>query len=216
MEPWVAAWRDLEPPWREAYELAWESWRAGSLGIGAVVVDPDGEFVARGRNRILEDRAPDGQIAGTRIAHAELNAVAQLRGEDGFREHALYTTLEPCLGCIGAIRMTMIGTVRFAADDPLWSGVNQLLANNLDVVRHWPRVLGPRDDPLATFARLLPLVRTIEHRPESRFLETYRRELPADLRLAETLAASRVLHGTPDLLDALASVWDALDQTRTR
>lgn len=201
-------WGSLDPPWREAFELAWESWCAGSLGIGAVVSEPGGTIVARGRNRIFEDEAPAGQVAGSRIAHAELNAVAQLPYSDGgLPEHTLYTTLEPCLGCIGAIRMSMIGTVRYAATDPLWSGVNELLAANVDVVRHWPLVDGPLSDGLAVFGFLLPLMHILEERPESRFVATYRRTLPTQVRLAEDLVASREVR---NMADAGATVHDVL------
>lgn len=202
------SWATLEPPWRDAFQLAWESWCAGSLGVGAVVSDPDGAIVARGRNRIFEDEAPAGQVAGSRIAHAELNAVAQLTFSDGgLREHSLYTTLEPCLGCIGAIRMSMIGTVHYAAADPLWSGVNELLAANVDVVRHWPLVDGPRSDALAVLGFLLPLIRTLEERPESKFVETYRQTLPAQVQLAQDLIASGEVR---DMAEAGATVHDVL------
>jgi tRNA(Arg) A34 adenosine deaminase TadA len=61
-----------------AVELAWESFRAGSLGIGAVITR-DGETLATGRNRLAESDPGEVVLAGTSLAHAELNALAKLR-----------------------------------------------------------------------------------------------------------------------------------------
>jgi tRNA(adenine34) deaminase len=71
-------WRDVHAAWRQAFELAWESFVAGSPPVGAVVVAPDGSVVARGRSRRSESMAPHNQLAGSRLAHAEVNALAQL------------------------------------------------------------------------------------------------------------------------------------------
>src|SRR5687767_519310 len=111
----------LEGPWRECFELAWEAFRAGTIPVGAVVTDGSGEIVARGRNRIFEDSAPPRQIAGSWLAHAELNALAELPalravgGRSAFEGHTLYATLEPCALCMGAALMMMVGEVRFSS-----------------------------------------------------------------------------------------------------
>ena len=116
MDAAAQAWEALEPPWRDALELAWEAFQAGTIPVGAVVVDIDGDVIARGRNRIFDAAAPPGQLAGTRIAHAEINALAQLP-PSAYESHVLYTTLEPCLVCFGAAVFSTIGTIRFAAAD---------------------------------------------------------------------------------------------------
>lgn len=63
--------------WNIAFELAWESWCAGSLGIGAVLVDADGRVADRARNRVLEQPG-SGLVAGTLLAHAEMDVLAAL------------------------------------------------------------------------------------------------------------------------------------------
>jgi tRNA(adenine34) deaminase len=68
----------IPTPWRLPFELAWEAFRAGSRPVGAVLVDATGRPVATGRNRSQEPAGPPGQLAGTAIAHAEINALAQL------------------------------------------------------------------------------------------------------------------------------------------
>jgi tRNA(Arg) A34 adenosine deaminase TadA len=74
----VAAWNELGGAWRRTFELAWEAHGRGTIPVGAVIAAPDGEVVAEGRNRIFEGRAPAGELAGTRLAHAEVNALAHL------------------------------------------------------------------------------------------------------------------------------------------
>src|SRR5258708_10811498 len=78
------------------------AYKAGSLPIGAVVVDPAGSIVGRGRNRIVETTVTDQSRAnclfGHRLAHAEVNALVSMdHAAVQARECVLYTTLEPCL-----------------------------------------------------------------------------------------------------------------------
>jgi tRNA(adenine34) deaminase len=95
------AWSDLPDPWREAFGLAWESLHAGSPPVGAVVVNSYGEVVARGGSRRAEREAPPNHLAGSRLAHAEVNALAQLN-VDQHDDHELYVTpraMPALLGC---------------------------------------------------------------------------------------------------------------------
>jgi Cytidine and deoxycytidylate deaminase zinc-binding region len=69
----------LDAAWQRALELAWASFLAGTTPVGAVVTGPDGNMVAEGRGRRYEQ--PDGtgrQLAYCHIAHAEINALAEL------------------------------------------------------------------------------------------------------------------------------------------
>jgi tRNA(adenine34) deaminase len=86
---------DLAPPWGEVFELMWGAYGAGTIPVGAVVVDAGGAVVARGRNRIYDDAA-SGQLGRTRLGHAEVNALAQLRPPSTFERFTLYSALEPC------------------------------------------------------------------------------------------------------------------------
>ena len=92
----IGAWARPDVPWREAFRLAWKAFGAGSIPVGAVVVDESGSVVARGRTRIFETTAAPGQLAGTRLAHAEVNALAQLLPSKRLDRSTLYTTVEPC------------------------------------------------------------------------------------------------------------------------
>lgn len=95
---------------REALAEAEAAGEAGQLPIGAVLV-LDGEIVSRGRNRYLERRS--------QLAHAELEALLG-GGEAVFTRHddcVLYTTVEPCPMCLGALVIADVPHVIFAAHD---------------------------------------------------------------------------------------------------
>src|SRR2546425_13270824 len=113
------AWEELPSPWLQAFELAWESYRAGSPPVGAVVLGPDGAVVARGRSRRSEGAgsAPPNHLAGSRLVHAEINALAQLP-VDHHPGHELYVTLGSCLLCWAGIRIAPVPPVHFAGPGP--------------------------------------------------------------------------------------------------
>ncbi len=80
--------------------------------MGAVVV-VRGELIARAHNRREADRDP--------TAHAELLALrdaSTLLGRWRLHDAALYTTLEPCPMCAGAIIAARVDRVVFGARDP--------------------------------------------------------------------------------------------------
>jgi tRNA(adenine34) deaminase len=91
------------------------------LPIGAAVVDPHGRIVGYGRNRIFEPLAEPpaaGCLSGHRLAHAELNALLSVdHASIRLKQCTLYTSLEPCALCIGAVRMLGMQQVRFACHD---------------------------------------------------------------------------------------------------
>ena len=75
----LGLWDRIGPIWRIAFEEAWAAYVAGTVPVGAVLVDVNGAIVSRGRNRIF-DNAVAGHIGGSRLAHAEVNALLGLTG----------------------------------------------------------------------------------------------------------------------------------------
>jgi tRNA(adenine34) deaminase len=118
------AWRDLSLPWRAAFEEAWTSWCQGSLAVGAVVTDGE-EIVARGHNQIFH--AGPGPISATYMAHAEMNALAQLPARRG-PDYSIYSTFEPCYMCMSTLLMYRVHRVCFASFDPVWAGMHEWLS----------------------------------------------------------------------------------------
>jgi len=90
----------------------------GEVPVGAVVVAPGGEIVARAGNRTRELADP--------TAHAEilaLRAACAAAGSERLPGHDLYVTLEPCPMCAAAIGQARIARLYYGAADPKSGGV---------------------------------------------------------------------------------------------
>lgn len=96
---------------RAAIRLAGEAQQAGNLPIGAVIT-LDGQVVARGKNSIWVPQLNPGR-------HAEIEALRVVPPQLWARasEMTLYTTLEPCVMCMGTILIHRIGRVVFGSHD---------------------------------------------------------------------------------------------------
>lgn len=90
----------------------------GEVPVGAVIVSPEGDVLARAGNRVREDRDP--------TAHAEIiviRAVSALLASERLPGHDLYVTLEPCAMCAAAISFARIRRLYFGAADPKMGAV---------------------------------------------------------------------------------------------
>jgi tRNA(Arg) A34 adenosine deaminase TadA len=201
--------RRVEEPWLSCFQLAWESFQRGSLGIGALLVDGAGAVVATGRNRMSETDAPPGQIAGSLLAHAEFNALAGLPPGE-YTDHTLYSTLEPCLLCTAALRYSHVGTVSYAASDPMWYGIDRIPELNHNMARRWARRVGPIDGPLRTWAGVLPLINALQRGIRS-VVDCYALAMPNVLHVARTLEPEVDRLRAMTLAGALRTVWADLD-----
>ena len=84
----------------------------GDVPVGAVVVNADGDVVAKDHNRREELSDP--------TAHAELlalSAAARFLGDWRLGGHTLYVTLEPCVMCAGAAVWSRLDRIVYAAAD---------------------------------------------------------------------------------------------------
>jgi tRNA(Arg) A34 adenosine deaminase TadA len=122
----------------------------GEVPVGAVVVGPDGEILARAGNRTEADDDP--------TAHAELlalRAAAGVRGSPRLPDCDLFVTLEPCPMCAHAISLFRIRRLVFGAYDPKGGGVDHG-ARIFDAVscHHRPEIIGGvRETEAATLLR---------------------------------------------------------------
>ncbi|MET7337128.1 nucleoside deaminase [Nonomuraea sp. NPDC005650] len=169
--------------------LAWEAFQSGSSPIGAVVLAPTGEVVASGRNRRGEVAGPVGQLFGTSLAHAEVNALTGLPCGN-YSDHVLYTTLQPCSLCTTAVIHCSIGTVRYAAADPLWAGLEALPELNEHVARKWPTWDGPLTSPLSAWQVLCSALFQLRRSQDTPALRAHERHNPDIVRLARTITAT--------------------------
>lgn len=106
----------------------WEAEAAAARGevpVGAVLLSPEGQVLARDGNRVLEQSDP--------TAHAELLALRSAAARLGTPRLVgcdLYVTLEPCPMCAHAVSLARLRRLYYAATDPKGGGVD-----------HGPRVL---------------------------------------------------------------------------
>jgi len=97
---------------REAIAEAHAAEQSGEVPVGAIIVR-NNEIIARGRNRVIADSDP--------TAHAEivaLRAASHALGNYRIEGCDLYTTLEPCAMCAGAILHARIRRLIYGTHDP--------------------------------------------------------------------------------------------------
>jgi tRNA(adenine34) deaminase len=101
----------------QALELAREAGQAGEVPVGAVAV-LDGAVIGRGRNSpiALNDPTAHAEILALREASAALHNY-RLEGV------TVYTTLEPCVMCAGALVAARVARLVFGARDLRFGGV---------------------------------------------------------------------------------------------
>ncbi len=122
---------------RDALREAAAAVSTGDIPVGAVVLDPEGVVIGRGRNRREADADP--------TAHAEVLALreaAAARGEWRLSGCTLVVTLEPCTMCAGAIGLSRVSRLVYGAADARAGAVESLW----DVLRdrrlnHRPEVI---------------------------------------------------------------------------
>lgn len=120
----------VDPRDRDAMRVALDEARAagaqGDIPIGAVVLDADGQVIARAGN--ARERHADP------TAHAEIDALrlaAQALGSWRLDGCTLVVTLEPCPMCAGAVVMSRIDRLVFGA----WNDEYGAAGSAWDLVR---------------------------------------------------------------------------------
>lgn len=121
----------------EAIAEAEAAFAAGEVPIGAVVVH-SGRVVGRGHNRTAGSGQP--------FEHAEMVALwdaVRTVGASSLEACALYSTIEPCVMCIGAAILSRVPRVVFGAREPRTGACESLFAiQNEPRLMHRPVVLG--------------------------------------------------------------------------
>ena len=121
---------------KAALELAREAGRAGEAPVGAVVV-MGGVVVGRGRNAPVASSDPS--------AHAEMLALREAATRSGnyrLEGATVYSTLEPCVMCAGALVAARVERLVFGARDLRFGGVrskfriadSELLNHRVEIV----------------------------------------------------------------------------------
>jgi tRNA(adenine34) deaminase len=115
----------------QAIELAREAERAGEVPVGAVAV-MGGRVIGRGRNSSIGLNDP--------TAHAEMLALRE--AASAVRNYrlegvTLYSTLEPCVMCAGALVAARVARLVFGARDLRFGGVRgKFKLADSDILNH--------------------------------------------------------------------------------
>ncbi|MCK4670257.1 MAG: nucleoside deaminase [Nanoarchaeota archaeon] len=120
-----------------ALEEARKAYSNGDYPVGAVLVI-DGKFVDSGRNALYSNKNWVSH-AELRLLNANANIIREKRKNNSKVE--LYTTLEPCLMCMGTAVLNRISRIVVACPDP-HGGAAHLDPKHLTsfYVRKWPKI----------------------------------------------------------------------------
>jgi tRNA(adenine34) deaminase len=117
---------------KRALELAATAAGLGEAPVGAVILDADGRLLAEAHNAPI--------TTGDPTAHAEILAVraaAQALGNYRLAGTTLYTTLEPCVMCAGALVHARVKRLVFGARDLRFGGVrSKFRLADSDILNH--------------------------------------------------------------------------------
>lgn len=105
----------------EAIRFAELAVEAGEVPVGACLVSENGDLIAVAYNRTITNNDP--------TAHAEILAVREAAGRIGnyrLTGTTLYTTIEPCVMCAGALVNARVKRLVYGARDERFGAVETL------------------------------------------------------------------------------------------
>ena len=158
-----------------------------------------------------------GRVTVTKhqLAHAELNALLAMIEPEPYltiREWTLFTTMEPCPLCMGAIYMSGLRQVEYAARDP-YAGAVDVLGKTPYYARKAMRVNGPYPllEVVSGALNVAQMMEDSENRAE--FLRgQWRGVMPEAVALGEQLFAEQALpqwrvagHTAAEMYNAIAA-----------
>jgi tRNA(adenine34) deaminase len=131
----------MPDPHREFMQMAIaEAVKAGQIEevpVGAVLVDAEGAVVTRAHNETITRKDPS--------AHAEMlviRAASEMLNNYRLAGMRLFTTIEPCIMCMGAIIHARLDEVVYGAQDPKWGAAGSLYDFSTDPrLNHRPHVV---------------------------------------------------------------------------
>lgn len=126
---------DYEYFMKRALELAHRAYESDEVPIGALIVF-ENEIIAKAFNQ--KESRPSA------LAHAEVMAIEEASKKLGrwrLSGCLLFTTLEPCVMCSGAILQSRIDKVVYGADDPKGGGQSLFQLLNHPRLNHHPEIV---------------------------------------------------------------------------
>ncbi len=116
IELWISA----------AIEQAEKSWNEGGIPIGAVLVDEQGDIVARGHNERVQSGDP--------ILHAEMTCIRNAGRRRDWSRCTMVSTLSPCPMCSGAAVLYRIPRVIVGEHKTFMGAEDWMRSNGIELV----------------------------------------------------------------------------------
>lgn len=110
-----------------AYKEALKAYKKGDVPVGAIIVK-DNKIIARSYNKKEKNN--------NAIKHAEIDVIEKSCKKLKtwhLEECILYTTLEPCLMCAGAIIQSRINKIHYSSENPNFGEINQIKKYNKQI-----------------------------------------------------------------------------------
>ncbi len=113
--------------WIEAaLAQAEESWAQGGIPIGSVLVNPDGQIIARGHNERVQNGDP--------TAHAEVVCIRNAGRRRDWKQLTLVSTLSPCPMCSGTAILFQIPRVIIGENRTFMGAEDWMRTNDIELV----------------------------------------------------------------------------------
>jgi tRNA(adenine34) deaminase len=179
-------WGELPKHWQRCFEQVWESYKNGSFPIGAVITDEKDNIIATGRNKVYENQCHSNEICNNKIAHAEINAILKINNletNEARRHYKIYSSMEPCPLCFGAITMSGIRNIHYAARDSL-AGATNLQKGNDHLRQKNFNIKGPH--PLLEMVQFVIITDFILRRGHDvvRIIQPWKQDCPIAIEIA--------------------------------
>jgi tRNA(adenine34) deaminase len=198
-------WQSIGKPWQTAFAQGWEAFTNGSIPIGAVITDENDEIISTGRNRILEH-----DVKNPKIAHAELECLLNLdlSAYPNIKQYTLYTCMEPCPMCFGAIVMGNLRHLKVAARDSycgaVYLGETDAYIKSKNINIEFVR------DTLAVVQIALQTYFELKHNDGKRniVIDHFEKDNSTAVRIADTLYSEKYLDACVHNLVEINDVFD--------
>lgn len=121
----------------EAVKEALKAQSKGEVPIGAVIADLEGRIISKAHNTVINDNNVS--------SHAEINAIKKASSTlNNYRltNTVLYSTVEPCVMCMGAVIHARIKRIVFGTHDIKWGAAGSLYSFHENRrLNHMPEVV---------------------------------------------------------------------------
>ena len=183
-------WKDLPEQWKAVFCEAWDAMKSGSVPSGAVIYDREGNLLAESHNGFKNTNV------NPYTSHSCINAINQLslRNVESNSGLTIYSSMEPCFMCLGAIAISNIKEIHSASRDLFYGATHHLYDDAALIAKNIS--FHSESGDIEFFQIVLQSyfeVKRVSERNSPHALECYRRTNSSAVKLAEKLYLRRTL-----------------------